>query len=178
MERILVRSEICSGCRACEIACVARHEGSFGTALSRIKVTKLEPRGLDVPAVCRRCRRPGCVQACPTSALWRDDTSSVIRLRPEECIGCGACVDGCPFGMVTLRPSDSLPLICDLCNGDPQCVKRCAPGAIRWGDETAPARARREALARQAAERQEDRGGSRASGTRGSGVADSEGVRR
>jgi Fe-S-cluster-containing dehydrogenase component len=174
MQRILVSSEICSGCRACEVTCVARHEGGFGVALSRIKVTKLEPQGHDVPAVCRRCRRPGCVEACPTGALWRDENLGVIRLRAEECLGCGACVDGCPFGMVTLRPSDSLPLICDLCEGDPACVRRCATGAIRWGDEQAPARARREALARKAAERQERPAGERPPAGGGATAADGE----
>jgi carbon-monoxide dehydrogenase iron sulfur subunit len=153
VERILVRHEVCSGCRACMVACVASHEGGFGTAPARIKVTKVEPEGLDVPAVCRRCRRPGCVAACPTSALWREEPAGIIRLRAEECIGCGACADGCPFGMVTIRPADGYPLICDLCDGDPACVKRCAPGAIRWGDEAAGPRHVRERLALLAAER-------------------------
>lgn len=145
--RILVRSEICSGCRACTLACVAGHEGGFGSALSRIKVTKVETEGLDVPSVCRLCHRPGCAAACPTGALVRDEVLGIVRLDEEECIACGACADGCPFGMVTMRSSDGLPLICDLCDGDPACVKRCAPGAIRWGGADEPARERREKLA-------------------------------
>lgn len=145
--RILVRSEICSGCRACTLACVASHEGGFGSALSRIKVTKIETEGLDVPSVCRLCRRPGCAAVCPTGALVRDDVLGVMGLDEELCIACGSCADGCPFGMVTMRPSDGLPLICDLCGGDPECVKRCAPGAIRWGGADEPARERRENLA-------------------------------
>lgn len=145
--RILVRSDICSGCRACALACVAAHEGGFGWAAARIKVTKIETEGLDVPSVCRLCRRPGCVAACPNGALSRDESLGVVRLDEDECIACGACADGCPFGMVTMHPSTGLPLICDLCGGDPACVKRCAPGAIRWGGADEPAGERREVLA-------------------------------
>ncbi|MHB0980634.1 MAG: 4Fe-4S dicluster domain-containing protein [Thermoleophilia bacterium] len=145
--RILLRSDICSGCRACALACVAAHEGGFGWAAARIKVTKIETEGLDVPSVCRLCRRPGCVAACPNGALSRDESLGVVRLEEGECIACGACADGCPFGMVTMHPSTGLPLICDLCDGDPACVKRCAPGAIRWGGADQPAGERREALA-------------------------------
>jgi len=145
--RILVRSDICSGCRACTLACVAGHEGGFGSFPSRIKVTKIETEGLDVPSVCRLCRRPACAAACPTGALVRDEILGVVRLDEEECIGCGACADGCPFGMVTMHPTSGLPLICDLCDGDPACVKRCAPGAIRWGGADEPARRNRENLA-------------------------------
>jgi carbon-monoxide dehydrogenase iron sulfur subunit len=147
LKRLLARKEMCSGCRACEVACVARHDGQFGTATARIKVTKIEPVGLDVPNVCRLCRRPACVDACPTGALYRDEVTGVVRVKAEDCIGCSACVDGCPFGMVMLHPATDLPLICDLCDGDPACVKRCATGAIIYADRDAIAREKREKAA-------------------------------
>ena len=147
MDRIVVQSDVCSGCRACELACVAHHERAFGTYLARIKVVKIEPEGSDIPNACRLCRRPGCGAACPTQALSRDATLGVMRLDADLCIGCGACVDGCPFGMVTLHPDTGYPLICDLCEGDPSCVKRCATGAIRFSDEQSGARTKRERLA-------------------------------
>lgn len=161
--RILVRSDICSGCKACMLACVATHEGGFGTAAARIRVTKIETEGLDVPSVCRLCRRPGCVKACPAGALSRDASLGVVRLNEEECIACGACAEGCPFGMVIMHPTTGLPLICDLCDGDPACVKRCAPGAIRWGGVDEQARERRETMAL----RQPGGGGSGSGGSQG-----------
>ena len=147
MKRLLTRKEVCSGCRACEVACVAHHDGQFGTATARIKVTKIESVGLDVPNVCRLCRRPACVAACPTEALYRDESTGVVRVRAEDCIGCSACVDECPFGMVMLHPGTDLPLICDLCDGDPACVKRCATGAIIYAHRNAIAREKRERAA-------------------------------
>jgi len=150
VKRILVRGNLCSGCRACEIACVARHDGRFGTATARIRITKVEPLGVDYPHVCRLCRRPLCVAACPTEALYKDEVTGAVLLRPDDCIGCSACVDACPFGMVTLHPETGLPLICDLCGGDPACVKRCATGAIVYGKEELLAQERQEKRAMRA----------------------------
>ncbi|HDQ73667.1 MAG TPA: 4Fe-4S dicluster domain-containing protein [Chloroflexi bacterium] len=152
MKRILVQPAICSGCRACEIACVARHDGRFGVAAARIRVTKVERLGVDHPHVCRQCRRAPCAAACPADALYRDAATGAILLRPEDCIGCGTCVDACPFGMAALHPETGLAIICDLCGGDPACVKRCATGALMYADAGAGARAKRERLAMEAME--------------------------
>jgi carbon-monoxide dehydrogenase iron sulfur subunit len=101
--------------------------------------------GVDHPHVCRLCRPAPCIAACPTGALYQDETTGAILLRPDDCIGCSACVDACPFGMVALHPQTGLALICDLCGGDPACVKRCATGAIVY--DNVGARVRREKLA-------------------------------
>ena len=134
MKRILVREEVCSGCRACEVACVARHEGRFGTATSRIRVTKIEHLGLDRPHVCHLCQPAPCIDACPSEALTKDATTGAVLLRADDCTGCGTCVDACPCDAIALHPESGLPLICDLCGGGPACVKRCATGAIVYGE--------------------------------------------
>lgn len=160
--RLHVLADRCTGCRTCEVACVAQHEGVFGRAAARIKVVKREPIGLDYPNVCRHCAHPPCVEACPVGALGRDvadrllpadqlhpadcdhpPTGAVILSR-EKCIGCGACVEACPFGAADLHPETGLALICDLCGGDPACVKRCATEAIIYGESGLQARQRRE----------------------------------
>jgi Fe-S-cluster-containing hydrogenase component 2 len=146
LKRLWVRREICSGCRACEVACVAFNEGGFGTAASRIHVTKIEALGIDQPHVCRLCDRAPCVIACPTGALYRDGTTGAVLLNADVCIGCAECVDACPFGVVTLHPRIGQPLICDLCAGDPACVKRCATGALMFDEANSAAQNRRERL--------------------------------
>jgi Fe-S-cluster-containing hydrogenase component 2 len=127
------------------VACVARHEGRFGTATARIRVTKIESLGLDHPHVCRLCRHAPCAGACPTGALVRDVSTGAMVLHADECIGCSACVDACPFGAASLHPDTGLALICDLCLGDPACVKRCATGAITYVPAESGPRAKRQA---------------------------------
>ena len=126
---------------------MVRHEGYFGTDQSRIKITKIDSEGLDVPNICRLCKRPTCVSACTTNALYQDEELGIIHLIEKNCIGCSDCVDGCSFGVVMLHPETGYPLICDLCGGDPACVKRCAPGAVFYSDKDAIARERREKMA-------------------------------
>ena len=42
-----------------------------------------------------------------------------------------ACVEACPN--VRLDAVGSRIMICDLCDGDPLCVKWCPEGALTWG---------------------------------------------
>lgn len=135
MKRIVVRAELCSGCRACQVACVAQHEGRFGTSAARIRVSKAEAIGLDRPHVCRQCRQAACIEACAIGALYRDEATGAILQVPDRCTGCGACVEACPFGMAIPHPETGRALICDLCGGDPECVKRCASLAITFTDD-------------------------------------------
>jgi Fe-S-cluster-containing hydrogenase component 2 len=129
--KLRVNPALCSGCRACQVACVAAHEGRFGTAAARLRVVKDETRGLDAPRVCRLCDPAPCMAACPTGALTRDAVTGAICVG-SECVGCGNCVAACPFEMASLHPQTGLALICDLCGGDPSCVKRCATQAITY----------------------------------------------
>jgi Fe-S-cluster-containing hydrogenase component 2 len=135
--QILVQDALCSGCRACEVACVAWHDGRFGTATARIRVRKVEHLGVARPLVCHTCVDAHCVEACPTSALSRDEATSAVLLNADDCIACSACADACTFGCVAIHPSSSHPLICDLCNGQPACVVRCVTGALRYGSPEA-----------------------------------------
>ena len=41
----------------------------------------------------------GCVEACPTEALRRE---SIIEIDQEKCTDCGACVEACKYGAITL----------------------------------------------------------------------------
>ena len=41
----------------------------------------------------------GCVEACPTGALRRED---VVVFSADDCVGCGACIDACPKGAIRM----------------------------------------------------------------------------
>jgi carbon-monoxide dehydrogenase iron sulfur subunit len=134
VKRIVVHPEVCSGCRACEVACVAYHENYFGTSSARIHVIKIEPLGIDKPLACRQCRRAPCIEACPTGALYKDPRTQAVLMDADKCDGCGECAKACPFDAIRFHPDTGLANICDLCGGDPQCARRCATGAISFSE--------------------------------------------
>ncbi|MBT4175096.1 4Fe-4S binding protein [archaeon] len=42
----------------------------------------------------------GCVEVCPTEALER---KQIIEFHEDKCTGCGACVEACKHGAITLK---------------------------------------------------------------------------
>lgn len=127
---IQVIARLCSGCRACEAACVFHHENLLGTSSARIRVHKDEAEGVDEPRLCHICPEPACIPSCPAKALSRDPELGVIRLDEGLCTACGLCLNACPFGSISLHPCTEMPLFCDLCGGAPACLPRCSPGAL------------------------------------------------
>lgn len=123
----------CTGCRLCEVACSLEHEGFCNTSYARLRIIKEEEKGLDFPHVCQHCTDAPCEAACPTAALFVGK-DGVIELDLPKCIGCGLCFVACPVGAIFFEPSGEHIRKCDLCGGDPQCVKVCEPHALTYVD--------------------------------------------
>lgn len=130
----------CIGCGVCEVVCSFTHEGIFNPALSRIRVYRLDERGVHFPVACLDCTNPPCVEACPTDACHLDSSVPVVRVDPSLCIGCRECVLACPFGAAHSDPEKGVAYQCDLCDGDPVCVKHCHPGALSFEPTEAAAK--------------------------------------
>jgi Fe-S-cluster-containing dehydrogenase component len=65
------------------------------------------------------------VKACSRKALKQDEVTGVIKINEDKCTGCGWCVNACDFGAISLPPEKGVVMICDLCGGDPECIKYC-----------------------------------------------------
>lgn len=117
----------CSGCRRCEIACSLIHEGRIWPEASRIRVFMLVP-GAEVMHLCSQCHDYPCVEVCPTDALSISKETEAVVVNKEKCTACGLCIEVCPGRVPHLHPTENYSLICDLCGGDPQCVKVCHEG--------------------------------------------------
>ena len=117
---------LCIGCKACEVACKQWNElpsdgfeftgNSYdntselsGTTWRHVSFVEqmsvdesgVQDRWLMNSDVCKHCTNAGCLEACPTGAIIRNEFDSVF-IQPDVCNGCGYCVVSCPFGVVDL----------------------------------------------------------------------------
>ncbi len=148
----------CVGCRRCELACSEFNDGKAQPSLSRIKVGRnynFGPKGVQlgfwrgagrfgnhriIQDTCRQCPHPvPCQMACPYGAIEVSGPVNARVINQEKCRGCRICQRACPWGMTTFNEELKKASKCHLCNGDPECVKACPAGALRyvvWVDRT------------------------------------------
>jgi len=100
------------------------HEGWMWPEASRIRVFMPFP-GLEVPHFCAQCEDAPCVSSCPVDALSINDDTNAVIVDRDKCISCGSCIEACPGNVPFLHPDNNKAVICDLCEGDPECVKVC-----------------------------------------------------
>ena len=133
MEKILsIDYQKCTGCRLCELVCAVFHDGVSNPMRSRIKVMKWEHEGLYIPTSCQQCEDAPCINVCPVKAISRDEDLQYVKVDYDICIGCRSCVAVCPFGAMSYNTKDKKVFKCDLCDGDPQCVRFCEVNAIEF----------------------------------------------
>ncbi|MBR7193433.1 MULTISPECIES: 4Fe-4S dicluster domain-containing protein [unclassified Gordonia (in: high G+C Gram-positive bacteria)] len=136
-------------------------EPARSEATSRVEVPDTpEFRWLMSSDVCKHCTHAGCLDVCPTGALFRTEFGTVV-IQDDVCNGCGTCVAGCPFGVVERRadgtaapttrsgerkgeqpevPKRGVAQKCTLCydrlldDETPACAKTCPTTSIKFGD--------------------------------------------
>jgi Fe-S-cluster-containing hydrogenase component 2 len=119
----------CTGCRVCELVCALENEKVFDPKLSRIKVLSLHEL-VNMPTVCRFCEDALCVSACPRDALRQSEETGVIMVDDAKCDLCGWCLESCKYGAIIVNEDKKTVMICNLCEGAPQCVEWCPEGAL------------------------------------------------
>ena len=108
--------------------------------------------------VCKHCTHAGCLDVCPTGALFRTEFGTVV-VQQDICNGCGYCVSGCPYGVIDRREDDGRAWKCTLCYDrlhdglEPACAKACPTDSIQFGDARRAARAGRRSGSTQLHER-------------------------
>ncbi len=89
--------------------------------------------------VCKHCTHAGCLDVCPTGALFRTEFGTVV-VQQDICNGCGYCVSGCPYGVIQRREGDGRAWKCTLCYDrlkdglEPACAHACPTKSIQFGD--------------------------------------------
>jgi Fe-S-cluster-containing hydrogenase component 2 len=94
---------------------------------SRIRIFMLVP-GAEFPHFCTQCEDYPSVAACPFKALSTSKNTAAVLVNAKNCTACGKCIDACPGKIPHMHPAEKRVVICDLCNGSPQCVEVCQEG--------------------------------------------------
>ena len=130
--------KICSGCRTCEMICSLHHEGFISPEQSRIFIKSNPFKGSYIPTYCHQCSDAPCLYACPESAITIEGIHGTVTINEEKCSGCRLCEEACPFRVIRFHQEKNRPFKCDLCHGNPECVKWCpmnALGVVAFGGE-------------------------------------------
>ncbi|HEX6302718.1 MAG TPA: 4Fe-4S dicluster domain-containing protein [Anaerolineales bacterium] len=139
----------CIDCRACLVACSV--ENNVPMDHTRIWVKDLGVQGkfpdlqrAFVPYNCMHCENPPCVDVCVSGATYKDADTGLVMVDQDACIGCGFCVDACPYDA---RYLDEVRGVVDKCNGciqrveaggQPACVATCIGNSRLFGDLNDP----------------------------------------
>jgi len=160
----LIDVSSCIGCKACQVACMQWNDlrddvgdnvgvydnprdltpQSWTVMRYSEVVAKNETEGERLEWLirkdgCMHCEDPGCLKACPAPGAIVKYTNGIVDFISENCIGCGYCVQGCPFDIPRISKQDDRAYKCSLCSDrvavgmEPACVKVCPTGAIRFG---------------------------------------------
>lgn len=158
-------TSVCIGCKACEVACKQWNGVPSGEGLDLLGMSHDNTGGLGadswrhvafveqpVPTdtdmglrwlmasdVCKHCTHAGCLDVCPTGALFRTEFGTVV-VQQDICNGCGYCVSACPYGVIERREGDGRAQKCTLCYDrlrdglEPACAKACPTDSIQFGE--------------------------------------------
>ena len=151
----LINSDDCIGCKACELACKDLHSYDVGPRLRRVyevcgggwavdeATGACTPNGVFSYAItysCGHCDSPLCFASCPTGAIVKDEDTGIVTIDADACIGCGDCVDACPYGAPQMVDAKGVAEKCDMCidlinrGEEPACVAICPQRALSIGD--------------------------------------------
>jgi Fe-S-cluster-containing dehydrogenase component len=130
---IVYDAGLCTGCRYCEIACAVWHCGRIDVSQSRIRIlVNAENRTEPYAAVnCQHCEEPLCATVCPSEAMHKDGETGWVTVNASTCIGCEMCRAACPLAVPVFDDAQKVAVKCDMCHGEPECVKHCSSRALR-----------------------------------------------
>jgi len=156
----------CIGCGSCVRACKVENgvpESYFRTWVERYEIDghdevfvdspdgamasfphdRLEDRPIEkaffVPKLCNHCRNSACTQVCPVGASFHSP-DGVVLIDKDRCVGCGYCVQACPYGCRYISHDLGTADKCTFCYHRihrgllPACVQACPRDARIFGD--------------------------------------------
>ena len=141
---------LCTGCKACQIACKDKHDLPVGVNWRRVVEYSggswQQAGNTFTPNVftyytsiaCNHCEEALCMEVCPTTAMSRREDGTVY-VDADKCVGCRYCEWACSYSAPQFNADTGQMTKCDLCydyrstGQDPACVSACPSRALDWG---------------------------------------------
>ncbi len=143
---MLVDMRKCIGCQACTVSCSMENLpplGQFRTTVLQYEIDQTDksvPSAMvSLPRLCNHCDNPPCVPVCPVQATFQR-TDGIVLVDNERCVGCGYCVQACPYDARFINHETQTADKCTFCEHRlavgllPACVESCVGGARVIGD--------------------------------------------
>ncbi len=145
-------SNLCTGCKACQVACKDRADLPVGVTWRRVAEYSAgnwiaaadgsffqDVRAYYVSVSCNHCKEAPCVQICPTTAMHRRP-DGIVLVDEGKCVGCRYCEWACPYHAPQYSAERGVMTKCNFCvdaldaGGVPTCVAACPSRALAFGD--------------------------------------------
>jgi len=152
-ENLLVANKAkCTGCQRCELNCSLARDGVLQPYMARVRVRDNLNFGIEGPTedffhgegsfgnwsyepeTCKQCGDAACMNICPVKAISVSEHNGARVIDEEKCVGCGACVQACPWKMPRKNPETNKTTKCINCG---TCARGCPTAAlvmIPWED--------------------------------------------
>jgi Fe-S-cluster-containing dehydrogenase component/DMSO reductase anchor subunit len=136
----------CVGCMACNAACILENKWSFAArkvySINSMTLSALPL--INISLACNHCKTAVCLDGCPSSAYFRDDSTGAVIIDDLKCLGCRYCQWNCPYDAPKFIVSEQVIGKCNFCYSllsdgiAPACTTACPTGALGYGNfETA-----------------------------------------
>lgn len=143
-------SSVCSGCKACQMACKDKHDLEVGRLWRRVyeiaggewvRKDNLWSPGVfayNLSIACNHCSSPICQKFCPAGAISKRK-DGIVFIDREECVGCRLCEWQCPYDSPQFDRISGTMSKCDFClelidsGQSPVCVSACPMRALDFG---------------------------------------------
>ena len=144
-------SQICSGCKTCQIACKDKNNLATGIIWRRIyEVTggnwmkegnawKPKLIAYNISMSCNQCEDPICLKSCPAKAIYQEE-NGIVKIDADKCMGCKYCEWSCPYSAPQFDEDKGIMTKCDMCEDyilqgkNPSCVDACPTRALDFGE--------------------------------------------
>lgn len=145
-------SDICVGCKACQIACKDKNQLPVGVIWRRVVdygggswtpsgeiMIPQDIFGYFISISCNHCENPVCMDACPANAISKTD-EGIVLIDENKCIGCRYCEWACPYAAPQFDSETGKMGKCDFCvdyidqDLPPACVAACPMRALDFGE--------------------------------------------